>query len=83
MEKPEAVRRAQLDERTVVIKRYGSDSLFRGRAFVLVGRWLPTPLIYLGREIPYSDPDLKSALIGRRNPRPVKRLSAIDVLRRY
>jgi adenylate cyclase len=37
-------------------------------------------VIFLGREIPYSDRDLKSALIGRWNPRPVKRLSAIDVL---
>jgi adenylate cyclase len=38
-------------------------------------------VIFLGREIPYFDPDLKSALIGRWNPRPVKRLSAIDVLK--
>jgi adenylate cyclase len=37
-------------------------------------------VIFLGREIPYSDPGLKSAFIGRWNPRPVKRLSAIDVL---
>jgi adenylate cyclase len=38
-------------------------------------------VIFLGREIPYFDPDLKSALIGRWSPRPVKRLSAIDVLK--
>jgi adenylate cyclase len=38
-------------------------------------------MIFLGREVPYFDPDLKSALIGRWNPRPVKRLSAIDVLK--
>lgn len=38
-------------------------------------------VIFLGREIPYFDPDLKSALIGRWNPQPVKRLSAIDVLK--
>jgi adenylate cyclase len=38
-------------------------------------------VIFLGREIPYFDPDLKSALIGRWNPRAVKRFSAIDVLK--
>jgi adenylate cyclase len=38
-------------------------------------------VIFLDREIPYFDPDLKSALIGRWSPRPVKRLSAIDVLK--
>lgn len=37
-------------------------------------------VIFLGREIPYSNPALKSALIGRWNPRPVQRISAIDVL---
>jgi adenylate cyclase len=37
-------------------------------------------VVFLGHEIPYSDPDLKTALIGRWNPRPAKRLSAIDVL---
>jgi tetratricopeptide (TPR) repeat protein len=38
MEKPEALRRAQLDERAVVIKRYGGDSPYYWGAFVLVGR---------------------------------------------
>jgi adenylate cyclase len=37
--------------------------------------------IFLGRDLPYSDRDSKSVLIGRWNPSPVKRISAIDVLR--
>ena len=37
--------------------------------------------IFLGRNLPYSDHETKSILIGRWNPSPVKRISAIDVLR--
>ena len=38
MEKPEALRQAQLEEREVVRKRYGKDLPFYWGAFVLVGR---------------------------------------------
>jgi len=38
MEKPEALRQAQLEERETVRKRYGKDLLFYWGAFVLVGR---------------------------------------------
>jgi CHAT domain-containing protein len=38
MDKPEALRQAQLKEREVVRQRYGKDLPFYWGAFVLVGR---------------------------------------------
>jgi CHAT domain-containing protein len=38
MEKPEALRQAQLEERETVRQRYGKDLPFYWGAFVLVGR---------------------------------------------
>jgi adenylate cyclase len=37
--------------------------------------------IFLGHDLPYSDPNLKSVLIGRWNPSPVIQISAISVLK--
>jgi CHAT domain-containing protein len=38
MEKPEALRQAQLAEREIVKKRYGKDLPFYWGAFVMIGR---------------------------------------------
>jgi len=36
--------------------------------------------LFLGRALPYSDDNAKTVLIGRWNPAPVKKVSAIDIL---
>jgi adenylate cyclase len=70
-----------------LVPRYNGDSIsfplflaqqYSGKAIQPGNR---KKAIFLGRDLPYSDRDLKSVLIGRWNPAPVKRISAIDVLR--